>query len=67
MILSILGALIVVIGAVISGILNAEQLEGAPTGTSFTMPTWCAPIAFIVTGIIMAALIARTKSQEPGV
>ncbi len=67
LILSILGPLIVVIGAVISGILNDDQLEGAPVGTSFTMPVWCAPIAFIVTGIIMAGLIARTKSTEPGV
>ena len=67
MILSILGPLIVVIGAVISGIMNDDQLDGAPVGGGLTMPTWCAPIAFIVTGIIMAGLIARTKSTEPGV
>jgi flagellar protein FlaJ len=67
LILSILGPLIVVIGAVISGIMNDDQLEGAPVGGGLTMPTWCAPIAFIVTGIIMAGLIARTKSTEPGV
>ena len=66
LILSILGPLIVVIGAVISGILNDEQLEGAPVPGG-EMPYWCAPVAFIVTGIIMAALIARTKSTEPGV
>ena len=67
LILSILGPLIVVIGAVISGIMNDDQLDGAPVGGGLTMPTWCAPIAFIVTGIIMAGLIARTKSTEPGV
>ena len=67
LILSILGPLIIVIGAVISGIMNDDQLEGAPVSGGFTMPTWCAPIAFIVTGIIMAGLIARTKSTEPGV
>ena len=67
LILSILGPLIVVIGAVISGIMNDDQLEGAPVGGGLTMPPWCAPIAFIVTGIIMAGLIARTKSTEPGV
>tara|TARA_B110001454_G_scaffold1622_1_gene1516 strand:+ start:3518 stop:4090 length:573 start_codon:yes stop_codon:yes gene_type:complete len=67
LILSILGPLIVVIGAVISGIMNDDQLDGAPVGGGLTMPPWCAPIAFIVTGIIMAGLIARTKSTEPGV
>ena len=65
MIVSMLLPIIVVIGAVISGIMDNEA--AAAFGGGMTMPAWCAPIAFIVTGILLAGLITSTKSKEPGV
>ena len=65
MIVSMLLPIIVVIGAVISGIMDNEA--AAAFGGGMTMPTWCAPVAFIVTGILLAGLITSTKSKEPGV
>ena len=65
MIISMLLPIIVVIGAVISGIMGSE--EAAAFGGGMTMPEWCAPVAFIVTGILLAGLITNTKSKEPGV
>ena len=65
MIVSMLLPIIVVIGAVISGIMDNEA--AAAFGGGMTMPAWCAPVAFIVTGILLAGLITSTKSKEPGV
>ena len=65
MIVSMLLPIIVVIGAVISGIMDNEA--AAAFGGGMSMPAWCAPIAFIVTGILLAGLITSTKSKEPGV
>ena len=41
--------------------------RAAAFGGGMTMPAWCAPVAFIVTGILLAGLITSTKSKEPGV
>ena len=41
--------------------------EAAAFGGGMTMPEWCAPVAFVVTGILLAGLITSTKSKEPGV
>ena len=65
MIVSMLLPIIVVIGAVISGIMDNEA--AAAFGGGMSMPTWCAPVAFIITGILLAGLITSTKSKEPGV
>ena len=65
MIVSMLLPIIVVIGAVISGIMNNDA--AAAFGGGMTMPQWCAPVAFVVTGILLAALISTTKAKEPGV
>ena len=65
MIVSMLLPIIVVIGAVISGIMNNDA--AAAFGGGMTMPEWCAPVAFVVTGILLAALISTTKAKEPGV
>ena len=65
MIVSMLLPIIVVIGAVISGIMGNDA--AAAFGGGMTMPAWCAPVAFIVTGILLAGLITSTKSKEPGV
>ena len=65
MIVSMLLPIIVVIGAVISGIMDNEA--AAAFGGGMSMPAWCAPVAFIVTGILLAGLITSTKSKEPGV
>ena len=65
MIVSMLLPIIVVIGAVISGIMDNEA--AAAFGGGMTMPAWCAPVAFIITGILLAGLITSTKSKEPGV
>ena len=65
MIVSMLLPIIVVLGAVISGIMDNEA--AAAFGGGMTMPAWCAPVAFIVTGILLAGLITSTKSKEPGV
>ena len=65
MIVSMVLPIIVVIGAVISGIMDNEA--AAAFGGGMTMPAWCAPVAFIVTGILLAGLITSTKSKEPGV
>ena len=65
MIVSMLLPIIVVIGAVISGIMDNEA--AAAFGGGMTMLAWCAPVAFIVTGILLAGLITSTKSKEPGV
>ena len=65
MIVSMLLPIIVVIGAVISGIMDNEA--AAAFGGGMSMPAWCAPVAFIITGILLAGLITSTKSKEPGV
>ena len=65
MIVSMLLPIIVVIGAVISGIMNNDA--AAAFGGGMTMPEWCAPVAFVVTGILLAGLISTTKAKEPGV
>ena len=65
MIVSMLLPIIVVIGAVISGIMDNDA--AAAFGGGMTMPAWCAPVAFVVTGILLAGLIMSTKSKEPGV
>jgi len=65
MIISMLLPIIVVIGAVISAIMDNEA--AAAFGGGMSMPAWCAPVAFIVTGILLAGLITSTKSKEPGV
>ena len=65
MIVSMLLPIIVVIGAVISGIMDNEA--AAAFGGGMSMPAWCAPVAFIVTGILLAGLITSTKAKEPGV
>ena len=65
MIVSMLLPIIVVIGAVISGIMDNEA--AAAFGGGMTMPAWCAPVSFVVTGILLAGLISTTKAKEPGV
>ena len=65
MIVSMLLPIIVVIGAVISGIMNNDA--AAAFGGGMTMPEWGAPVAFVVTGILLAGLITTTKAKEPGV
>ena len=64
LVLSILLPLIVVIAAVISNIMKGA---GAIFGGGMSMPPICVPVSFLVTGILLAGLIANTKSKEPGV